>query len=84
MYFYRYINIISFNSSHQAAVKALAWCPWLPSLLASGGGTADRKIRFWNCNSGVCINDIDTQSQVKPDFIVVAFGYYKKVLLKNY
>jgi len=44
--------------------QALAWCPWHPSLLASGGGTADRHIRFWNCNTGVCVNSIDTKSQV--------------------
>lgn len=43
--------IYSFNQ-HQAAVKALAWCPWQNNVLASGGGTADRTIRFWNCNSG--------------------------------
>ncbi|KAJ8952645.1 hypothetical protein NQ318_020960 [Aromia moschata] len=49
---------------HQAAVKALAWCPWQPHVLASGGGTADRHIRFWNCNTGSCINAIDTKSQV--------------------
>ena len=28
--------------------EALAWCPWQKHLLASGGGTADRMIRFWN------------------------------------
>ncbi|XP_060524341.1 cell division cycle protein 20 homolog [Cylas formicarius] len=49
---------------HQAAVKALAWCPWQPHVLASGGGTADRHIRFWNCHTGSCINSIDTKSQV--------------------
>ncbi|KAF5278625.1 hypothetical protein FQA39_LY00667 [Lamprigera yunnana] len=51
-------------TSHQAAVKALAWCPWQPHILASGGGTADRHIRFWNCQSGACVNAIDTKSQV--------------------
>ncbi|PIK44016.1 putative cell division cycle protein 20-like [Apostichopus japonicus] len=51
-------------TQHQAAVKALAWCPWQPSLLASGGGTADRHIRFWNVNNGTCINSVDTKSQV--------------------
>mmetsp|Transcript_20681 Transcript_20681/g.30746 ORF Transcript_20681/g.30746 Transcript_20681/m.30746 type:complete len:562 (-) Transcript_20681:104-1789(-) len=51
-------------SHHKAAVKALAWCPWKESLLASGGGTADRCIRFWNASSGACLNSIDTQSQV--------------------
>ncbi|KAA8494868.1 Anaphase-promoting complex subunit cdc20 [Porphyridium purpureum] len=49
---------------HTAAVKALAWCPWQPGLLASGGGTADRMLRFWNTQSGACVNSIDTKSQV--------------------
>ena len=47
-----------------AAVKALAWCPWQSNLLASGGGTADRHIRFWNTTTGACINSIDTKSQI--------------------
>lgn len=42
-------------NQHQAAVKALAWCPWSTNILASGGGTADRMIRFWNCNTGKTI-----------------------------
>uniref|UniRef100_A0A1B6GJ63 Cell division cycle protein 20 homolog n=1 Tax=Cuerna arida TaxID=1464854 RepID=A0A1B6GJ63_9HEMI len=55
--------LYTFNA-HQAAVKAVAWCPWQPSVLASGGGTADRHIRFWNCNTGTLLNSIDTKSQV--------------------
>lgn len=51
-------------NQHQAAVKALAWCPWQNNILASGGGTADRTIRFWNCNTGACLNTVDTKSQV--------------------
>lgn len=51
-------------TEHQAAVKAIAWCPWQPSVLASGGGTADRCIRFWSCNMGTQLNYIDTGSQV--------------------
>ncbi|CAG9769326.1 unnamed protein product [Ceutorhynchus assimilis] len=51
-------------TQHQAAVKALAWCPWQPHILASGGGTADRHIRLWNNNTGTCVNAIDTKSQV--------------------
>ena len=43
--------VFSFDQ-HHAAVKALAWCPWQKNLLASGGGTADRMIRFWNTNNG--------------------------------
>ncbi|KAK7467766.1 hypothetical protein BaRGS_00037003 [Batillaria attramentaria] len=51
-------------TEHQAAIKAVSWCPWQPSLLATGGGTSDRHIRFWNTTSGSCIKAIDTQSQV--------------------
>ena len=50
--------------AHTAAVKALSWCPWQQSLLASGGGTADRCIRFWNTRTGACLDTVDTHSQV--------------------
>jgi cell division cycle protein 20 (cofactor of APC complex) len=50
--------------AHTAAVKALAWSPFQSSLLASGGGTADRTIRFWNTSTGACLQTIDTKSQV--------------------
>eukprot|EP00164_Ancoracysta_twista_P005535 GFYU01007591.1.p1 GENE.GFYU01007591.1~~GFYU01007591.1.p1 ORF type:complete len:434 (-),score=81.61 GFYU01007591.1:114-1415(-) len=49
---------------HTAAVKALAWCPLERHLLASGGGTVDRHIRFWNTATGECTNSVDTASQV--------------------
>ena len=39
-------------TEHLAAVKAIAWSPHHPGLLASGGGTADRCIRFWNTLTG--------------------------------
>jgi cell division cycle 20-like protein 1, cofactor of APC complex len=51
-------------TDHNAAVKALCWSPHQSGLLASGGGTADKKIKFWNTLSGQCINTIDTGSQV--------------------
>lgn len=47
-----------------AAVKALAWCPWQSNLLATGSGSADRHIRFYNTSTGALLNSIDTQSQV--------------------
>lgn len=52
--------------AHCAAVKALAWCPWSgqQNILASGGGTADRHIRFWNTTTGACVGATDTGSQV--------------------
>jgi cell division cycle 20, cofactor of APC complex len=49
---------------HQAAVKALAWSPHRPNVLASGGGTADRRLCFWNSSTGACIKEVDTKSQV--------------------
>lgn len=49
---------------HQAAVKALAWCPHQHNILASGGGTADRTIRIWNTSTGTNIRCTDTGSQV--------------------
>ncbi|XP_070502567.1 cell division cycle protein 20 homolog [Chironomus tepperi] len=51
-------------NEHQAAVRALAWSPWQSNVLATGGGTADRCIKFWNVNNGSCTNTIDTKSQV--------------------
>ncbi|KAF5729602.1 protein FIZZY-RELATED 3-like [Tripterygium wilfordii] len=51
-------------TQHTAAVKAIAWSPHQSSLLASGGGTADRCIRFWNTTIGHQLNSIDTGSQV--------------------
>ena len=32
-------------TAHQAAVRAVAWCPWQSHTLASGGGTNDRCIK---------------------------------------
>ncbi|KAJ5067931.1 cell division cycle 20 cdc20 fizzy -related [Anaeramoeba ignava] len=49
---------------HTAAVKAIDWCPWQRYLLATGGGTADAKIKFWNTQNGNCLNTIDSGSQV--------------------
>ncbi|KAI3654619.1 hypothetical protein MP228_000673 [Amoeboaphelidium protococcarum] len=51
-------------AEHNAAVKAIAWSPHCAGLLASGGGTADRRIRFWNTATGQHMQCIDTGSQV--------------------
>ncbi|KAK9238711.1 WD40-repeat-containing domain protein [Lipomyces kononenkoae] len=67
---------------HRAAVKALAYCPWSPSLLATGGGSNDRTIRFWHTNSGSLVNSFNTNAQVtsliwsrSTKEIVATFGY---------
>ncbi|GMI79843.1 FIZZY-related 3, cell cycle switch protein 52 B [Hibiscus trionum] len=51
-------------TEHTGAVKAIAWSPHKSNLLASGGGTADRCIRFWNTTNGHQLNHIDTGSQI--------------------
>ncbi|CAF1027092.1 unnamed protein product [Rotaria sp. Silwood1] len=58
------MNPIQIYTDHTAAVKAIAWSPHQQGLLASGGGTADRYIRFWNTLTAQSLQCIDTGSQV--------------------
>ena len=51
-------------TSHMAAVKAVAWCPWQSNILASGGGTADQTVKIWNTSNGSMLSSTDTMSQV--------------------
>lgn len=74
-------------TDHQAAVKALAWSPHERNLLASGGGTADRTMKFWNASSGALMNSVDTGSQVcalqwspKENEILSSHGYAENQL----
>ena len=57
-------RISSKFSGHQAAVKAIGWSPHQHGLLTSGGGTADRTIRFWNTLTNSAVHVVDTGSQV--------------------
>ncbi|KAJ2613481.1 WD repeat-containing protein slp1 [Coemansia sp. RSA 1365] len=52
------------KAQHTAAVRALAWSPWQLNLLASGGGSYDRHVHFWNTTTTARLNSIDTGSQV--------------------
>ena len=81
------VNMHSMNATprhvltdHQAAVKALAWSPHERNLLASGGGTADRCVKFWNAQSGALINSIDTGSQV----CALQWSPFEKELLSRF
>lgn len=58
------LNPVQSYSEHMAAVKAIAWSPHHHGLLASGGGTADRCIRFWNTLTAQPLQSVDTGSQV--------------------
>jgi meiosis-specific APC/C activator protein AMA1 len=71
-----------FHLPHQAAVKALAYCPWSRSLLATGGGSKDRTIRFWHTNSGTLLDSIQTKGQItsliwstRKKQITLTFGF---------
>lgn len=76
-------NIITHRlTKHTAAVKAISWNPHKRGILVSGGGTADKTIKFWNTNSGSLISSHDTGSQVcnlawskKTEDIVSTHGY---------
>jgi len=54
------------STEHTAAVKAIAWNPATPSVLATGSGTADRHLRFFNLNLAhpSLIKCLDTSSQI--------------------
>jgi cell division cycle protein 20 (cofactor of APC complex) len=67
-------------TDHQAAVKALAWSPHERNLLATGGGTADRTIKFWNSRTGALLNSIDTESQV----CALQWNPYEKEILSSH
>ncbi|OMJ16867.1 WD repeat-containing protein slp1 [Smittium culicis] len=52
------------KTNHTAAVKAIDWCPWQLNLLATGGGTTDKHIHFWNTTTTARVNSINTNNQV--------------------
>ena len=47
--------------------QALSWCPWQLNLLATGGGSSDKTVKFWNVTSGQCMKTLTTDSQVSKD-----------------
>lgn len=51
-------------TNHTAAVKALDWNPLDHSILASGGGTSDQKIRFFSLRTLEETCSIETGAQI--------------------
>jgi len=51
-------------SGHCAAVKALAWCPWRPGVIVTGGGSVDKTLRLWDARDGSCLQTIPVTSQI--------------------
>ncbi|KAI0057112.1 WD40 repeat-like protein [Artomyces pyxidatus] len=66
--------------NHTAAVKAIAWCPWQPSLLASGGGTNDATVNIWNSTTGARLHSLKTPSQITS----VQWAPHKKEFLTTH
>ncbi|KAH7122219.1 meiosis-specific APC/C activator protein AMA1 [Dendryphion nanum] len=52
------------DSDLNAAVKAIAFCPWQRGLIAVGGGSNDRCIHFFHTISGACLATIDCAAQI--------------------
>lgn len=76
------IMMHSKNFPHSAAVKAIAYAPWQPTLLATGGGSNDRQIHFHHTVSGSTLAVINVDAQVTSlswswtrREIVATFGY---------
>ena len=72
---------------HKAAVKALSWCPWKSNHLATGGGSSDRTIKLWDCQTGSMLLSKDTGSQISAlewnsfdKDLISAHGYSKNQL----
>ncbi|KJZ72039.1 hypothetical protein HIM_08600 [Hirsutella minnesotensis 3608] len=68
--------------SHQAAVKAIAFCPWSDRLIATGGGSNDKCIHFFRTSTGSALATISVDAQVTSLIwsttrreIAATFGY---------
>ena len=86
------IKPYSANNLHQAAVKAMNWCPWKRHVLATGGGSKDKTIKIYSCDCNKLIRNINTGSQVcalvwneKEKEIISSHGYNKnQIIVWNY
>lgn len=63
--------------AHRSAVKAMAWCPWRTSILATGGGTNDKTIKEWDITTSTIENTIDVDSQISS---LHYSGKYKELI----
>lgn len=45
-------------------MRAVSFCNFKSSMLATGGGMEDKTIKMWNINSGDMIKSIPTESAV--------------------
>lgn len=88
----RRMKLLGSLGEHEAAVKALAWCPKNRSMLVSGAGTADRKLRIFDTAKCEQVAKIDTGSQVcnltfdrDGDSLISTHGYsLNQMIVWNY
>lgn len=88
----RRMKLLGSLGEHEAAVKALAWCPKQRSILISGAGTADRKLRIFDTSKCQQLAKIDTGSQVcnlifdrEGDSLISTHGYsLNQMIVWNY
>ena len=86
------IKPYSINNLHQAAVKAMNWCPWKRHVLGTGGGSKDKSIKIYSCDCNKLIKNINTGSQVcsliwneKEKEIISSHGFNKnQIIIWNY
>eukprot|EP00897_Mesotaenium_endlicherianum_P007633 jgi/Mesen1/6899/ME000353S05923 len=67
-------------TDHEAAVKALAWCPFQSNVVASGGGTTDGRIIVWNSMTGAALKSVRTHSQISG----LVWSKHKRELLSTH
>lgn len=75
---------------HMAAVKGMLYCPWAPSLLATGGGCKDQHLRFWHTRTGCLLSEHDLGGQITSvcwsetrKELAVTFGFLPVPMLLN-
>uniref|UniRef100_A0AC35TI17 WD_REPEATS_REGION domain-containing protein n=1 Tax=Rhabditophanes sp. KR3021 TaxID=114890 RepID=A0AC35TI17_9BILA len=57
-------NVLHVYTEHTAAIKAIAWSPFQPGVLVSGGGTACKKLITRNVITGSILHVVHTESQI--------------------
>ncbi|GMR36723.1 hypothetical protein PMAYCL1PPCAC_06918, partial [Pristionchus mayeri] len=67
-------------NEHTSTVRAVQWCPWRSSTLATGGGMQDMTLKMWDVNGGQMMKSIPTGSQVTD---VIFNSDYKEVMTSH-
>ena len=74
------------DKSHKAFVGALAFHPTDPNVIATGGGSADKKIKVWDWSLNQLVAETETQSQIcglywhDNKHLLSAYGYLSNKL----